>query len=233
MESSEQPPRNSNKHAVNNATTMKEVLELQRRLRSEVEHNTHAHARGQQIAEQQTQEIHRQKQEDADPLRSADPIQTSTPSNREGTPHTEESKDNQRQRNPPVQTNTRGNTVTPQHLQTLYTGMCQELQIPQQADNKQMQQLAAEVYQNISRYADHALAVIRVLTLAKWNPKQEIEAPLQQLLHQVANGWTLGAEQSNPAYISRLITHESCFFHAFTVASFRLFFYKFQPNIGT
>ena len=39
-----------------------------------------------------------------------------------------------------------------------------------------------------------------MLTLAKWNPKQEIEAPLQQLLHQVANGWTLGAEQSNPAY---------------------------------
>ena len=70
--------------------------------------------------------------------------------------------------------------------------MCQKLLIPEQADNKQMQQLAAEAYQNIQRYADHALAVIRMLTLAKWNPKQEIEAPLQQLLHQVANGWTLG-----------------------------------------
>ena len=68
------------------------------------------------------------------------------------------------------------------------------------ADNKQMQQRAAEAYQNIRQYADHALAVTRVLTLAKWNPKQEIEAPLRQLLHQVANGWTLGAEQSNPAY---------------------------------
>ena len=137
---------------------------------------------------------------EADLSGSADPIQTSTPSHREGTPHTKEGKDNQCQRSPPAQPSTQGNPATPQHLQTLYTGMCQKLRIPQQADNKQMQQLAAEAYQNINRYADHALAVIRVLTLAKWNPKQEIEAPLQQLLHQVANGWTLDAEQNNPAY---------------------------------
>ena len=77
--------------------------------------------------------------------------------------------------------------------------MCQELLIPEQANNKQMQRLAAEAYQNIQRYADHALAVIRVLTLAKWNPKQELGAPLQQLLHQVANGWTLGAGQGDSA----------------------------------
>ena len=77
--------------------------------------------------------------------------------------------------------------------------MCQKLHIPEQADNKQMQQTAAEAYHNIQRYADHALAVIRMLTLAKWNPKQDIEAPLQQLLHQVANGWTLDTEQGNPA----------------------------------
>ena len=63
-----------------------------------------------------------------------------------------------------------------------------------------MQRLAANVYQNISRHADHALAIVRVLTLAKWTPKQDVGAPLQQLLQQVANGWTLGAEQSNPAY---------------------------------
>ena len=199
MEPARQRPHNSNKRTETNATTMKEVLELQR-LRPEAEQNTHAHAKGQQSAERQEQESHRQKQVDADPLRSTDPIQTSTPSNRGGTPHTEESRDNQRQKDPLAQPSTRSNAATPQHLHALYTGVCQVLQIPQQADNKQMQQLAAEVYQNINRYADHALAIVRVLTLAKWNPKQEIEAPLQQLLHQVANGWTLGAEQSNPAY---------------------------------
>ena len=39
-----------------------------------------------------------------------------------------------------------------------------------------------------------------MLTLAKWTPKHDIGAPLQQLLLQVANGWTLSAEQNNPAY---------------------------------
>ena len=171
MEPAEQPPHNNSSNANKHTTTMKEACELQRRLRPHAEHPTHAPTEDQPGQERQHQSRYGPELTSGDTPGSADPIKTSTPAHQEGAPHTEENIDCQQQKSTPAQTKTQKYPATPQHLQTLYTSMCQKLYIPEQADNKQMQRTAVEAYHNIQRYADHALAVIRMLTLAKWNPK--------------------------------------------------------------
>ena len=191
MEPVEQPPHHDNSNANKHTTTIKEVHELQRRLKPHTEQTTQGPADNQPEHGQQHHKEQETKTRNGDPPRSADPIETSTPDHQNGAPGTGEGKGCQQPRSTPDQNKTQQYPATPQHLQTLYTGMCQKLHIPEQAHNKRMQQTAAEAYNNIQQHADHALAVIRMLTLAKWNPKHDIEPPLQQLLHQVATGGPL------------------------------------------
>ena len=60
-----------------------------------------------------------------------------------------------------------------------------------------MQSIACQTYQDIWSYADHILGVVRVLTLAKWSDKKELQPPIKQLLQQVARGWTMNEKQHN------------------------------------
>ena len=87
--------------------------------------------------------------------------------------------------------------ATPQHLHALYTSTCDTLQIPHQATNKLLQQQATSIYQDIWSYADHFLAVLRCVTLAKWAPNRSAGEPLHQLLQRVANGGTLQDSHTN------------------------------------
>ena len=89
MEPAEQPPHNNNGNANKHTATIKEAYELQRRLRPNVEHTTHAPAEDQL----EHQSRHGPKPTNGDPPRSADPIKTSTPIHHEGAPRTEGSKD--------------------------------------------------------------------------------------------------------------------------------------------
>ena len=61
---------------------------------------------------------------------------------------------------------------TQQQLHALYIAACDELGIPEKATNSDMQRVACQVYQDIWSYADHLLAMLRVLTLAKNTKKQ-------------------------------------------------------------
>ena len=65
-----------------------------------------------------------------------------------------------------------------------------------------MQRVACQVYQDIWSYADHLLAMLRVLTLAK-TPRskatKKTEPPIIQLRRLVARGWTLDQRQHNTA----------------------------------
>ena len=88
MEPAGQHPHNAKERTETSATTMKDVLELQRRLRPETEQGTHTHTKCQQSTKLQGHEGHRQNQESADRPSSADPIQTSTPNSR-GSPPSE------------------------------------------------------------------------------------------------------------------------------------------------
>ena len=55
-------------------------------------------------------------------------------------------------------------TTTKEHLHTLYTSACDELGIPDKATNASMQRMASEIYQDILSYADHLMAILRILT---------------------------------------------------------------------
>ena len=91
---------------------------------------------------------------------------------------------------------------TQQQLHALYIAACDELGIPEKATNSDMQRVACQVYQDIWSYADHLLAMLRVLTLAK-TPKskatKKTEPPIIQLRQLVARGWTLDQRQHNTA----------------------------------
>ena len=91
---------------------------------------------------------------------------------------------------------------TQQQLHALYIAACDELGIPEKATNSDMQRVACQVYQDIWSYADHLLAMLRVLTLAK-TPRskatKKTEPPIIQLRRLVARGWTLDQRQHNTA----------------------------------
>ena len=91
---------------------------------------------------------------------------------------------------------------TQQQLHALYIAACDELGIPEKATNSDMQRVACQVYQDIWSYADHLLAMLRVLTLAK-TPRskatKKTEPPIIQLRRLVARGWTLDRRQHNTA----------------------------------
>ena len=91
---------------------------------------------------------------------------------------------------------------TQQQLHALYIAACDELGIPEKATNSDMQRVACQVYQDIWSYADHLLAMLRVLTLAK-TPRskatKQTEPPIIQLRRLVARGWTLDQRQHNTA----------------------------------
>ena len=91
---------------------------------------------------------------------------------------------------------------TQQQLHALYIAACDELGIPEKATNSDMQRVACQIYQDIWSYADHFLAMLRVLTLAKI-PKskatKKTEPPIIQLRQLVARGWTLDQRQHNTA----------------------------------
>ena len=90
--------------------------------------------------------------------------------------------------------------TTQQQQHVLYTGACDELHIPDQATNTRMQQIACEIYQDIWSYADHFLAILRILSLASTGGRKGgkgAETPIQQLKQLVAKGWTLDQGQHN------------------------------------
>ena len=91
---------------------------------------------------------------------------------------------------------------TQQQLHALYIAACDELGIPEKATNSDMQRVACQIYQDIWSYADHLLAMLRVLTLAK-TPRskatKKTEPPIIQLRRLVARGWTLDQRQHNTA----------------------------------
>ena len=91
------------------------------------------------------------------------------------------------------QTHHRETLTTLQQQHVLYTSACDELHIPDKATDIRMQQIACEVYQEIWSYADHFLAILRILSLASTGEKKSgkrAESPLQQLKQLVAKGWT-------------------------------------------
>ena len=91
---------------------------------------------------------------------------------------------------------------TQQQLHALYIAACDELGIPEKATNSDMQRVACQVYQDIWSYADHLLAMLRVLTLAKAprsKATKQTEPPIIQLRRLVARGWTLDQRQHNTA----------------------------------
>ena len=91
-------------------------------------------------------------------------------------------------------------TTTKEHLHALYTNACDELGIPDEATNTSMQQMASEIYQDILSYADHLMAILRILTLAKnttTKSGRQAKTPLTQLLYLVSRGWTLDQGQHN------------------------------------
>ena len=91
-------------------------------------------------------------------------------------------------------------TTTKEHLHTLYTSACDELGIPDKATNTSMQRMASKIYQDILSYADHLMAILRILTLAKnttTKSGRQAKTPLTQLLYIVSRGWTLDQGQHN------------------------------------
>ena len=91
-------------------------------------------------------------------------------------------------------------TTTKEHLHALYTSACDELGTPDKATNSNMQHMASEIYQDILSYADHLMAILRILTLAKnttTKSGRQAKTPLTQLLYLVSRGWTLDQGQHN------------------------------------
>ena len=72
--------------------------------------------------------------------------------------------------------------------------------MPDKATNSNMQHMASEIYQDILSYADHLMAILRILTLAKnttTKSGRQAKTPLTQLLYLVSRGWTLDQGQHN------------------------------------
>ena len=60
--------------------------------------------------------------------------------------------------------------------------------------------MASKIYQDILSYADHLMAILRILTLAKnttTKSGRQAKTPLTQLLYLVSRGWTLDQGQHN------------------------------------